>query len=148
MTEQRYRIGAAASKAGVTTRTLRYYQELGLLSPATSPGGTRLYTDRDVSRLERIIELRDVMGLDLERIGEILRAEDRLDELRTEARKGPTERRRREIVREAIEVNAHMQQQVTAKLASLHGYLDELAANAERYRALLADLDAPATVGR
>ncbi len=143
MTDGRYRIGQAAEQAGVTTRTLRYYQELGLLSPATSPGGTRIYTEREVDRLKRIIELRDVMGLDLERIGVILQAEDRLDELRTEARRGPTQRRRRELIGEAIEINAEMREQVGAKLLTMQAYLDELEANALRYRTLLDELDTP-----
>jgi DNA-binding transcriptional MerR regulator len=144
MTDGRYMIGRAAAMAGVTIRTVRYYQELGLLVPGTSPRGTRIYTDQDVERLKRIVELRDVVGLDLERIGEILRSEDRLEELRTEARRGPTPKRRREIVDEAIEVNAHMQELVGAKLEALQGYLDELTANAERYRQVRADIEAPA----
>src|SRR5712692_9572635 len=91
----RYRIGEVAARARVTTRTLRYYQECGLLDPAgRSPGGGRRYSEADVTRLLRIIELRDIMGFDLERIGEILRAEDRLAELRAEARRGASERRR------------------------------------------------------
>ena len=56
-----FRIGEVAQRAGVTTRTLRYYQELGLLSPSgASPGGSRRYSEADVNRLLRILELRNV----------------------------------------------------------------------------------------
>lgn len=49
------KIGELAQQAGVTVRTIRYYEELGLLSPAqTSPGGFRLYTDADLRRLNFI----------------------------------------------------------------------------------------------
>ncbi|HWJ98453.1 MAG TPA: MerR family transcriptional regulator [Acidimicrobiales bacterium] len=137
MTEGRYLIGKAAVMAGVTNRTLRYYQELGLIDPATSPAGTRIYSDRDVERLKRIIQLRDVVGLDLERIAELLRAEDRLEELRTEVRHGTSPKRRQEIIQEAIAVNAHMLDVVAAKLEALQAYLDELTADATRYRAVL-----------
>jgi DNA-binding transcriptional MerR regulator len=131
----RYRIGEVAVRAGVTTRTLRYYQEVGLLDPAgQSPGGSRRYSEGDVARLLRIIELRDVMGLDLERIREILRSEDRLAELRAEARRGISEKRRREIISEAIALNQHMRQQVQEKLAVLEGFLAELDAKAIKLR--------------
>jgi len=133
------RIGEVARRAAVTTRTLRYYQEVGLLSPNTTPGGTRVYSEDDVERLRRILELRDVMGLDLERIRSILGAEDRLAELRAEARRGPSPRRYREIVSEAIEINAHMQADVNAKLGQLQGFLAELKAKAHRYREIEAE---------
>jgi MerR family transcriptional regulator, repressor of the yfmOP operon len=127
-------IGEVARQAGVTTRTLRYYQELGLLDPAgTSPGGNRRYSDADVARLWRIIELRNVMGFDLERIGAVLCAEDRLAELREEAEQGVSEDRRREICAEAISLNAGMRRQVRDKLAVLQGFLAELEEKAARY---------------
>jgi DNA-binding transcriptional MerR regulator len=86
-----HRIGEVAARAGVTTRTLRYYQELGLLVPSgRSPGGNRRYSESDVARLLRIIELRTDMGLDLERIRLILQAEDRPAELRAEEARGAT----------------------------------------------------------
>lgn len=85
----RFRIGEVAEQAGVSTRTPRYYQELGLLDPAgVSSGGSRRYSTKDVARLRRILELRDVMGFDLERINTILHAEDRLAELREEVLAG------------------------------------------------------------
>jgi DNA-binding transcriptional MerR regulator len=52
--ERSYRIGEVAERVGVTTRTIRYYEELGLLGTAAgrSKGAHRLYNDADVSRLE------------------------------------------------------------------------------------------------
>jgi DNA-binding transcriptional MerR regulator len=134
VTKNLLRIGEVARRAGVTTRTLRYYQEVGLLSPSTTPGGTRVYSDEDVDRLRRILELRDVMGLDLERIRSILGAEDRLAELRAEAQRDPSPKRYAEIVHEAIEINALMQDEVNQKLGQLQGFLAELKAKEHRYR--------------
>ena len=111
-----HRIGEVAMRAGVTTRTLRYYQELGLLDPGHSPGGSRRYSDADVARLQRIIELRSVMGFDLERIREILYTEDRLGQLRQEAQREISTERRREIVAEAIVLN-DFQSQLESKAA-------------------------------
>jgi DNA-binding transcriptional MerR regulator len=141
-----YRIGEVAERAGVTPRTLRYYQEVGLLDPSgKSPGGTRRYSESDVARLLRIIELRNVMGFDLERIREILQAEDRLAELREEARQDVSPKRRREIVAEAIELNDRMQQQVREKVVVLEGFLGELEATAARYREFAAELSVAPT---
>jgi MerR family transcriptional regulator, repressor of the yfmOP operon len=136
----RRRIGEVALQAGVTTRTLRYYQELGLLDPGHSPGGNRRYTDDDAARLRRIIELRSVMGFDLERIREILDSEDRLAELKAEAQRGISDERRREILAEAIAINARMQEQVRGKRAVLDGFLAELESKASLYAAIAVDL--------
>jgi DNA-binding transcriptional MerR regulator len=139
------RIGEVALEAGVTTRTLRYYQELGLLDPGQSPGGNRRYSEADVVRLKRILELRDVMGFDLERIRAILASEDRLAELRAEAKRGASDQRRREILAEAIAINAGMQKQVRDKRAVLDGFLLELAAKAAYYATVAVELGLPAS---
>ena len=140
--EPRFRIGEVAEQAGVSTRTLRYYQELGLLDPAGhSPGGSRRYSTSDVARLRRILELRDVMGFDLERISTILHAEDRLAELRQEVRAGVSPDRRREVVSEAITLNNAMRRQVHEKLEMLQSFLDELETKAARYRQIASELD-------
>ncbi len=134
------RIGEVAARAKVTTRTLRYYQEMGLLTPGTTPGGTRVYTDDDVERLRRILELRDVMGFDLERIRLILDSEDRLAAMRAEVQRGVSTRRRREIVAEALELNARIQDEVRERLGLLEGFLAELRAKEHRYHEVLDEI--------
>lgn len=137
----RHRIGEVAAQAGVSTRTLRYYQELGLLDPAgASPGGSRRYSDRDVTRLKRILELRNVMGFDLDRIGPILAAEDRLEELRAEFHRGVSRRRHKEVLAEAMAINQGMRRQVEEKVGILRSFLAELEAKAERYRTVAEEL--------
>jgi DNA-binding transcriptional MerR regulator len=145
--EPRFRIGEVAEQAGVSTRTLRYYQELGLLDPGSSPGGSRRYSARDVARLRRILELRDVMGFDLDRISVILHAEDRLAELREEVRGGVSRERRKDVVVEAITINNGMRQQVADKLDVLQAFLAELEAKAVRYRQIARDLGVDLPVG-
>ena len=87
------RISDAATRAGVSARTLRYYEELGLLTPSLyTPGGERRYTPDDLTQLDRILELREVLGMNLDEIKEFLSLETRLDELRAtyRATKGGT----------------------------------------------------------
>jgi len=141
------RIGEVATAAGVSTRTLRYYQELGLLHPSGhTPGLARRYGAADVERLTRILELRDLLGFNLDEIAEILTVEDHLSGLRAEwvSGKGLSARRREEILAEATELNHRLQDQVRAKLARLTEFLGELEAKVVRYDELALELRAGA----
>ena len=123
-TTPRLRIGEAAAQAGVSTRTLRYYQELGLLTPSgTTAGGARRYSDADVARLHRIRHLRDLVGFNLTEIGVVISAEDRLAEIRREWWAGLSPERQRELLREAVTINADLQLAVRAKMAGLEEFL-------------------------
>src|SRR5215213_6230218 len=90
------RIQEAAADVGLTTRSIRYYEELGLLKPAArSEGSYRLYDADDVERLRFIKGLRDDAGFSLAEIGRLL--EDEAARARNRARyretDDPTERR-------------------------------------------------------
>jgi DNA-binding transcriptional MerR regulator len=140
------RIGAAGAAAGVSARTLRYYEQRGLLPPARrSEGGLRSYDAADVARVLRIRELAEVLGSDLDEIAAVLQAEDRLAELR-QARDqlgpSPDPRRRLELLAEAERINAGLQDQVRGRVQRLSAMLDELERTAARYTRLRADLQA------
>jgi len=137
------RIGEAAARVGVSSRTLRYYEELGLLTPSgRTPGGARRYTDDDIARLEHIRELQELMGFNLDEILEVVRIEDRLATLRAEWRAGRPPERRAEILAEALHHNASLRARVEAKIARLGQFLDGLDARRQRYRELQHELDA------
>src|ERR1700761_6904889 len=70
-----YGITVAAELSGVAVQSLRLYERHGLLSPARSDGGTRLYSADDLARLQRISEL-VAAGVNLAGIGRILNLED------------------------------------------------------------------------
>jgi DNA-binding transcriptional MerR regulator len=70
-------IDQVATRTGLTKRTLRYYEEVGLLPPTgRTEGNYRRYSETDVQRIERIKELRDLLGFSLADIRELLDAED------------------------------------------------------------------------
>jgi DNA-binding transcriptional MerR regulator len=137
------RIGEAAARAGVSRRTLRYYQELGLLEPTErTPGGARRYSEDDVAVVLRIRELQEVMGFDLDAIRVIVAAEVRLQRLRAEYRSGRADRRRRrQIVLEAMQINDELREQVRSRLKRTRAFLSDLDHKADRYREVLAELD-------
>jgi DNA-binding transcriptional MerR regulator len=70
--KDKMRIGELAELAGVTPRTLRYYEDLGLLGPNERAGqGFRYYSEAELHRLKKIDMLKQ-LGLSLEEIGEVL----------------------------------------------------------------------------
>lgn len=87
-----YIISVAAELAGVHPQTLRTYERKGLLSPKRTAGGTRRYSERDVSRVQLIQRLTQEEGVNLAGVLRILELEDEIDRLQRRL-----ERARREI---------------------------------------------------
>ncbi len=72
-----FTIEQVAERTGLTKRTLRYYEEVGLLPPTDrTEGNYRRYSEEDIQRLERIKKLRDLLGFSLADIRELLDSED------------------------------------------------------------------------
>ncbi|GAI53156.1 unnamed protein product [marine sediment metagenome] len=66
---------------GIQTYTLRYYERIGIIEPARSPGNIRLYSERDIALLRRAKTLMDDMGVNLAGVEVILRMAQRVNEL-------------------------------------------------------------------
>jgi DNA-binding transcriptional MerR regulator len=142
------RISDAATRVGVSARTLRYYEELGLLTPSLyTPGGERRYTPDDLTHLQRILELREVLGMNLDELREFLALETRLDELRASYRatKDATSNKalaeQKATLQEALVLNESLAEQISAKLARMDGFRAKLRSDAQRCRELLTELD-------
>jgi DNA-binding transcriptional MerR regulator len=84
--ERPLRIGEVAELTGTTPRTIRYYEEIGLLPGASdrAQGKHRFYTEADVERVREVVRLRDLLGLSLEQLSRLLEAEAARAELRRE----------------------------------------------------------------
>lgn len=96
--EQFHQIGAVADRVGLSLRTIRHYEEVGLVIPSgRSTGGFRLYSDDDIDRLEQVKVMKP-LGFSLEETAELLESRaaathgtatsdqlDRLDEFATRA---------------------------------------------------------------
>jgi len=98
------RIGEVAELLGTTTRTIRYYEEIGLLPGADdrAQGKHRAYTQADVDRAREIMRLRDLLGLTLEEISALLEAEDARAQLRREIRQTEDPAEIKRILEEAL----------------------------------------------
>lgn len=75
-------ISVAAELVSMHPQTLRMYEAKGLVLPARTPGGTRLYSDFDLDRLRAIQRLTTELGLNLAGVEQVLRLEDELSQLR------------------------------------------------------------------
>jgi MerR family transcriptional regulator, repressor of the yfmOP operon len=74
------RVGEVAGRLGVSPRTIKYYEEIGLVEPEErTPGGFRLYGEGEVERVERILRMKG-MGYSLAAIREILKVRDAAQE--------------------------------------------------------------------
>jgi MerR family transcriptional regulator, heat shock protein HspR len=78
----RYMISVAADLVGMHPQTLRMYENRGLVRPARTPGGTRLYSDHDLERLRLIQRLTTELRLNLAGVEHVIRLEDELRRLR------------------------------------------------------------------
>jgi len=79
MTDPTMQIGEVAERIGLSLRTIRYYEEVGLVTPsARSQGGFRLYTERDAGRLQLVKDMKP-LGFSLDEMRDLLGVLDRLD---------------------------------------------------------------------
>lgn len=129
-THKQLRIGEVAERVGVTTRTLRYYEERGLLGgdAAREKGTHRLYDESDITRLQELMRLRDLLGLTLEELLEIAEAEGARAALRDQWADTTDDRERLRIVDAAIPLVQRQLELVRARQQTLDefaGQLDE-----------------------
>jgi DNA-binding transcriptional MerR regulator len=121
------RIGEVAERVGVTPRTIRYYEELGLLGGGErEKGAHRLYTDGDVTRLSELIRLRDLLGLSLEELVTLAEAEEARAALRDQWHGDPTDEERVAILDRATELVEQQLDLVRARRRRLDEFAAEL----------------------
>jgi DNA-binding transcriptional MerR regulator len=137
------RIGDLARRAGTTPRTIRYYEELGLLPAAAErdAGRHRTYSEGDVERLEQLLRLKDLLGLSLDELRDVVDREEARSALRQEFRHGtPSRERREEILTEALEHIAHQLALVQRRRDKLDALQAELEDRRAQLRERLAEL--------
>jgi DNA-binding transcriptional MerR regulator len=130
------RIQEVAAEVGLTARSIRYYEEVGLLKPAArSEGAYRLYDADDLERLRFIKGLRDDAGFSLAEIGQLLEDEDARSRNRVRFRATADPDERRTILQESSARVDHQIAILRAKIDRLEAMIGE----AEERRAHIAD---------
>jgi DNA-binding transcriptional MerR regulator len=143
---EQLRIGDVARLVGTTPRTIRYYEQMGLLPAPSSrvAGSHRSYSLEDVERLREIMRLKELLGLSLEELGTLLAAEEARAVVRAQlARDDVDTARRRELLQEAL---GHIDRQlelVRRRAVELGKLEEELCETRKRVKRKLREHDDP-----
>jgi len=138
----RFQIGEVAERTGVTQRTLRFYEEKGLLNPPERmDGGFRLYSESDVQRIEYIRQLQQLLGFTLADIKEMVEAEELRQQIIATFRPDRELPARLERVNRIIEALERQLEVVDHKVEHLMEMQRDLRAKMERVRTRRRELE-------
>jgi len=136
-------IEQVAARTGLTKRTLRYYEEIGLLDPPTrTDGGYRLYSEHDIARLELIKRWRGLLGFTLSEIRELVGMEEERQQTRDEWSRVSNARNRLSLLDHSDALARRTLSVVEDKIAGLEEMRTELRERLERHRRLRPELQA------
>ena len=142
MSDKPLRIGEVADRAGTTVRTVRYYEEVGLLpgSEERSHGKHRTYSDADVERLREILQLKVLLNLSLDELRGLVEAEEARAVIRERYRSSTDAAERERLLEQAAH---HLDRQlalVRDRRTALGELEERLAERRERVAERLAEL--------
>jgi DNA-binding transcriptional MerR regulator len=142
MSDKPLRIGEVAERAGTTVRTVRYYEEVGLLpgSEERRAGEHRSYSEADVERLREILQLKELLNLSLEQLRGLVEAEEARAAIREQYRSATEAAERERLLAAAA---GHLDRQLTLirERRTALGELEErLTERRERVTERLAEL--------
>jgi len=131
MTDEHHQIGTVADRVDLSLRTIRYYEEIGLVIPSgRTEGGFRLYTESDIDRLLLVKSLKP-LGMPLEMISELLDCADRINGADADVDPGEAEHRLESVLAAALARCDELEQMLTAARESLQS-LSSLTARGSR----------------
>lgn len=123
-----YKIDEVTKQVGLTKRTLRYYEEIGLIHPPErSEGNIRLYTDEDIERIKRIVEAKEVLGITLQEMQHFLSLKERMEQ-----RRNSDNPRDREVIQEIKDMLEKQVQTLDTKMKQMERVKAELEDSLER----------------
>jgi MerR family transcriptional regulator, repressor of the yfmOP operon len=136
-----FSIEQVAAQTGLTKRTLRYYEEVGLLPPTgRTEGNYRRYTQNDIQRVERVKNLRDLLGFSLADIREILQAEEERDQIRVAYRQETEATAKISQLERIDEIILHQLELIEQKIAGLEQMRASLRLSLEKHEHKRQDL--------
>jgi len=151
--EKRYmQIGEVAERTSLTHRTLRFYEEKGLLDPPTRmEGGFRLYSEEDVRRIEHVLELKQLLGFSLAEIKQMVDAETALTEIREVYRNESDASVKANRLKDGIRVVKAQAALIDQKIEQLQGmrarWQERLGRYRERYGEVMREVETQVPAG-
>ena len=145
--ERLLRIQEAADEVGLTARSIRFYEEKGLLKPAArSEGAYRLYDADDIERLRFIKGMRDDAGFSLADILQLLEDESARARTRARFRETTDPSERRALLREGIDRIDRQVETLRGKIARLEAMIDAATTRRSHLEGHVAELDSTGTI--
>ena len=138
------RIQEVAAEVGLTTRSIRYYEEIGLLAPVRSDGAYRLYDPEDLERLRFIKALRDDAGFSLAEIGQLLEDEAARVRNRERFKASDDPAERRAIALDGIVRVDRQIETLRAKIGRMRAMIAEARARREKLAGRIEAIDGAA----
>lgn len=136
-----YTIEQVASRTNLTKRTLRYYEEVGLLPPAIrTEGNYRRYSEDDIERIEHIKKLRDLLDFSLTDIRELLQADDERGQIREANRQETDTQRILERLERADELIIKQLNVIEQKISGLQQMRDQYQSRLQKHARIKNEL--------
>lgn len=121
------KIDEVAKRTGLTKRTIRYYEEIGILpEPQRTEGGTRLYAEDDILLLNKVINAKEVLGFSLQELQQYLVMSESLENNKVVYRSANSEVEQREKLFEMVEGIDEQLQLIEVKLMKIQKVKTEL----------------------
>jgi DNA-binding transcriptional MerR regulator len=140
------KIEEVAKRSGLTKRTIRYYEELGILPPPErSEGKIRLYTEEHIERLKKVINAKEVLGFSLQELLQYISFQDALEvqfqEYKNQYKDSTDQAERKRRLLE-IDKNASDQLElIEQKLQNIHEVQSDLENMRSRVRNAITNID-------
>jgi DNA-binding transcriptional MerR regulator len=136
-----YKIEDAAAKTGLTKRTIRYYEELGLIETLDrTEGGMRLYSEEDIERLNKIVLAKEVLGFSLVELQQFVQMNETIEQYRHSVRSTEDQMERRMKLVEIGEVLHREIEMIEFKMKRMDTFKEELLSLSERVQAAINKL--------
>ena len=142
MAANKLRIGEMAELTGTTPRTIRYYEEIGLLpGGGRERGKHRSYSEADVERVREIVRLRNLLGLSLDELSRLLEAQAARADLRRKLQQTEHSEERRQLLEEALGHITTQLELVRGRRSELEKLEQELVEKRRKVRSALRELE-------
>jgi DNA-binding transcriptional MerR regulator len=137
-----YKIDDVATKTGLTKRTIRYYEEIGLIETlARTEGGMRLYSEEDIERLNKIVLAKEVLGFSLQELQQFIQMNEAIELHRDTVRSTEDRAERKGKLIEISEVLNREIEMIKFKMMRMHEFKEELLALELRVKEAISHIE-------
>jgi DNA-binding transcriptional MerR regulator len=137
-----YKIDDVATKTGLTKRTIRYYEELGLIETMDrTEGGMRLYSEEDIERLNKIVLAKEVLGFSLQELQQFIQMNETIEQHRHTVRSLEDKAERKRKLIEISEVFHREIEMIEFRIKRMHSFKEELLALELRVKEAISNIE-------